>query len=250
MTMSMRDACPECRSPQFKRKGHIHNGKQHHRCKACGRQFVVDATHRLIDQEHRLVGERLLCEKISLHGICRAIGVSIRWLMEFMVTRFAAAPEHLHVPPGAASHNVMIACLAVEADAWWSFVQKKVNPHWVWIAMDRQRRQIIAFHVGDRSRESAKPLWANIPAGYREQATFYPDHYAAYLGVIPAAQPNPLAKLARNTNHIERFNNTLRQRVSQLVRSTWAFSKSGENHIGAIRYFICHYHLTKAALLV
>ena len=53
----------------------------------------------------------------------------------------------------------------------------------------------------------------------------------------------------RKTNHIERFNNTLRQRVSRLVRDTLSFSKKLANHIGAIKYFICHYHLTKAAAL-
>jgi len=47
---------------------------------------------------------------------------------------------------------------------------------------------------------------------------------------------------------MERFNNTLRQRVSRLVRSAWSFSKTLANHIGAIKYFICHYNLTKAAV--
>ena len=56
MTMSMRDACPECWSQQIKKNGHIHNGKQNHQCKDCGRQFVVDTTKRVIDEEHRLVG--------------------------------------------------------------------------------------------------------------------------------------------------------------------------------------------------
>jgi insertion element IS1 protein InsB len=129
-------------------------------------------------------------------------------------------------------------------------LQKKTNPHWVWIAMDKQTRQIIAFHAGDRSRGSAKQLWAKIPAVYRERATFYTDQYAAYIGVIPAAQHRAITKHARKTNHIERFNNTLRQRVSRLVRSTLAFSKTVEHHIGAIRYFICHYNLTRTALLV
>jgi IS1 family transposase len=64
--------------------------------------------------------------------------------------------------------------------------------------------------------------------------------------VIPAAQHYPIGKLARKTNHIERFNNTLRQRVSRLVRSALSFSKKLANHIGAIKYFICHYNLTKA----
>ncbi len=93
-------------------------------------------------------------------------------------------------------------------------------------------------------------MWSTIPVVYRERAIFSTDHYAAYTGVIPVAQHKPIGKYARKTNHIERFNNTLRQRVSRLVRSTLAFSKKLENHIGAIRYFICHYNLTKAALLV
>jgi IS1 family transposase len=51
------------------------------------------------------------------------------------------------------------------------------------------------------------------------------------------------------TTHIERFNNTLRQRLSRLVRDTLSFSKKVENHIGAIKFFICHYNLEKAAAL-
>ena len=85
-----------------------------------------------------------------------------------------------------------------------------------------------------------------IPKAYRQQATFYTDQYVVYIGVIPAAQHQPIGKLARKTNHIERFNNTLRQRVSRLVRSALSFSKKLANHIGAIKYFICHYNLTKA----
>src|SRR5262245_66404305 len=103
MTLSSREACPECGSPWFKKNGHIHNGEQNYRCKMCGRRFVVDATNRVIDIEQRTLVERLLCEKISLRGICRALGVSIRWLMDFMVARFAAVPDHLHIQPVASS---------------------------------------------------------------------------------------------------------------------------------------------------
>jgi insertion element IS1 protein InsB len=250
MTMSVSDVCPECRSQQFKKNGHIHNGKQNHSCKDCGRQFVVDATHRVIDEAQCLLGERVLCEKISLRGICRALRVSILRLMDFMVARCAAAPEQLHVRPVTTSRGLLIGCLAVEADEVWSFVQQKANPPWLWIAMDKETRQILAFHVGDRSRDSAKQVWINIPAVYREQAIFYTDQYAAYAGVLPPARHRAITKFARNTNHIERFNDTLRQRVSRLVRSTLAFSTNVENHIGAIRYFICDYNLTRAALLV
>jgi IS1 family transposase len=53
--------------------------------------------------------------------------------------------------------------------------------------------------------------------------------------------------LARKTNHIERFNNTLRQRVSRLVRDALSFSKKRANHIGAMKLFIYHCNLTRAA---
>ena len=142
----------------------------------------------------------------------------------------------------------MIQRLKVEADEMASFVQKKANKQWIWLAMDAKTRQIIAFHVGNRSRKSFKKLWAMIPQAYRQHATFYADQYVVYTGVIPAAQHCPIGKLARKTNHIERFNNTLRQRVSRLLRSALSFSKTLTNHIGAIKYFICHYNLTKAAV--
>src|SRR3989442_9290304 len=121
------------------------------------------------------------------------------------------------------------------------------NKQWVWIAMDAKTRQIIAFHVGDRSHKSAEQLWAKIPHAYRQHATFYTDQYVVYEKVIPAAQHRAISKLARKTNHIERFNNTLRQRVSRLVRAALSFSKKLANHIGAIKLFICHYNLTRAA---
>ena len=43
---------------------------------------------------------------------------------------------------------------------------------------------------------------------------------------------------------IERFNNTLRQRISRLAPKTFAFSKQLKNHLGAIAYFIHYYNLS------
>ena len=191
--------------------------------------------------------EHLLRERISLRGICRAVGVSLTWLLHFMVARFAACPDDLHVRVPRCPTDVVLRRLEAEADEMWSFVKKKANKQWIWIAMDAITRQVIAFHVGDRSRNSAKELWAKIPLVYREQATFHTDQYDAYTGVIPAERHRAITKKARKTNHIERFNNTLRQRVSRLVRETLSFSKKLAHHIGAIKYFICYYNLTRVA---
>jgi insertion element IS1 protein InsB len=115
--------------------------------------------------------------------------------------------------------------------------------------MDTKTHQVMALHVGDRSRESAKALWANIALVDREQATFHTAQDEAYRRVIPAERHRAITKKAHKTNYIERFNNTLRQQLSRLVRETLSFSKRLAHHTGAIRYFICHYNLTRAAAL-
>jgi insertion element IS1 protein InsB len=132
--------------------GRIHTGKQNHKCKACGRAFVLVPENRVITEKQRAVIERLLRERISLRGICRAIGVGLRWLLYFMTERFTAAPEHLYIRPTAGTQRVILRRLEAEVDELWSFVGQKANRQWVWIAMNAVSRQIIAFHVGDRSR--------------------------------------------------------------------------------------------------
>jgi hypothetical protein len=87
-------------------------------------------------------------------------------------------------------------------------------------------------------------LRSQIPKVYRQKATFYTDQYVVYDGVIPKAQHKAVNKLARKTNHIERFGNTLQQRVSRLVCRALSFSKKLANHVGAIKLFICHYNRT------
>jgi insertion element IS1 protein InsB len=246
MAMVVRDCCPECGSTDYKKNGHTHSGKQNYRCNACGREFVMNPEPVIISTEKRELIKKLLLERIPLRGICRAVGVSMKWLLELIADTYNDLPDHLNVRLVENGKDVIIQTLESEVDELWSFVGSKDNKQWVWIAMDVSTRQIIAFHVGDRSQESAKKLWQKIPKIYRDQATFYTDQNAAYEGVIPAKQHQAVTKQSGKVNHIERFNCTLRQRISRLVRKALSFSKKLINHIGAIKYFICHYNLAKA----
>ena len=162
--MAVREACPACQSQQFKKNGHIHNGKQNHQCKDCGRQFVLQPENCVIDEGQRSVVERLLLEKISLHGICRAVGVSMRWLMDFIVARFEAAPKDLKVQLPSRPGDVLLRCVEAEADEMHSFVQNKANEQWLWLAMDKPTRQIVAV---SRWRSQSQECAAAVgqPAG-------------------------------------------------------------------------------------
>jgi IS1 family transposase len=59
---------------------------------------------------------------------------------------------------------------------------------------------------------------------------------------VDAAPHRTVGKDSGQTSRMERFNNTLRQHVSRLVRKALSFSKKVENHIGTMRFFIHHYH--------
>jgi insertion element IS1 protein InsB len=233
--------CPQCGLSHIKRNGCTHYGKQNYRCKDCDRQFVEDSQY--IGEEMKDLIKVLLLERLSLRGICRVTGVSLTWLLDFITKLYAALPDDLNVTLSQAQKSLIrLVQLEAEADEIWSFVVSKKNKQWVWIALDVTTKQVIAFYVGDRSASSAQELWQRIPQVYRGHATFYTDGLAAYKTVLPSERHQVCAKSSGHTNMIERFNCTLRQRVSRLVRGSLSFSKTIRNHIGAIKYFICHYN--------
>jgi hypothetical protein len=60
--------------------------------------------------------ENLLRERISLRGICWAVGVSLTWLLHFIVACFAACPDDLHVQVPPRPTDVVLRRLEAEAD--------------------------------------------------------------------------------------------------------------------------------------
>jgi len=108
--------------------------------------------------------------------------------------------------------------------------------------MDAQSRAIIGIYIGDRSRRSAQHLWQSLPRVYRQCAMCYTDFWEAYAEVLPSKRHRAVDKDSGKTSYIERFNNTLRQRVGRLVRKTLSFSKKLTNHVGAIWYFMHYYN--------
>jgi insertion element IS1 protein InsB len=132
--------------------------------------------------------------------------------------------------------------LIVECDELWSFVGKKKRQQWTWVAKDRRTREVVGLVIGSRTRASAQKLWDSLPPIYRQCAVLYSDFWAAYAEVLPSKRHHAVGKESGQTNHVERFNNTLRQRCSRLVRKTLSFSKKLANHIGAIWYFVHHYN--------
>ena len=91
--------CPHCSSEQVVRNGRIHNGKQNHRCKDCGRQFVQNPQNKVIRQETKELINKLLLEKLPLAGIARVAEVSEPWLQGYVNQKYEAVPKQVESKP-------------------------------------------------------------------------------------------------------------------------------------------------------
>ena len=246
--MSKTITCPSCKGLNIIKNGFNRNGnKQRYKCKACHKQFVENGWRWFISPMTKELVQRLLLERISLRGICRVCGVSMSWLMSFISKLYEGQPEHLQLKveqeKQALAGSIYIKLMKIEADEMWTFVGEKSNKKWLWLTLHTDSRQIITFHVGNRGDESARELWQKVPTAIKEICLVYSDDWDAYKGIIPP-EKHCYSKWKGDTNHVERINNTFRQRISRLVRKSLSFSKSLDNHIGAIKYFICNYNLS------
>ncbi len=113
---------------------------------------------------------------------------------------------------------------------------------WIWFALNRDTREIVGVYLGDRSKGSAKKLWDSLPNAYKKYGFAFTDQLLSYTAAFPKNQLRQCEKSTGATSHIERFNLTVRQRISRLVRKSLAFSKKLENLVGAVWMFVHDYN--------
>lgn len=148
------------------------------------------------------------------------------------------------IQPIAATIQPLRSRPTLEFDELWSYVGSKANKVWIWLALERETRRIVGIAFGDRSDATCRELWASLPSDYRKRATIYTDYWESYAHIVPSKRLHQVGKDTGETAHIERFNNTLRQRCANLVRKALSFSKDEILHQVRIRVFIDQYNLT------
>ncbi len=231
--------CRHCGQPTLIKYGFAPNGKQKYRCRRCGRQSRDYPQRPGYSDERCEEMLRAYQERSSLRGLERTFGVArstvIAWIkkgQQLQNLKDTLIEPDRHDPDAT----------TLELDELWSFVTKKTHKVWIWLAICRKTRQVVAYVIGDRSERTCHRLWEAIPAAYR-QGTCYSDFLDAYATIIPDEQHQPVGKETGETAHIERFNNTLRQRLARFVRKTLSFSKSDEMHELCLRLFLHRYNM-------
>ena len=71
----------------------------------------------------------------------------------------------------------------LELDELYSVVGSKANKRWLWVALCRRTRQVVAYVLGDRNEAPCKRLFRRIPLSYHSCAT-YSDFWAASAKVF------------------------------------------------------------------
>ena len=227
--------CGKCGSTNIVRNGINHCGNQQYLCKDCRTCRVLSPKSVGYSAERR---EEFLALYQSAAQYARG-RTGNRCLSAYIGSmdkkKVALSPTIEETLLPAEPDDVL------ELDEVWSFVQKRANKRWLWTAICRRTRQIVAAVVGDRSAKTCQKLWEVIPESYR-RCHSYSDFWEAYSLVFDEETHRSVGKETGETAHMERWNNTLRQRVGRYVRKTLSFSKLNFWHQIVTEMFIVTYN--------
>ena len=232
--------CSRCGSINIVRNGKNKCGNPQYHCKDCGAYRVLKPKTKYPAQHQQTI-LKACQERISLRGLERVFGVHRQTVSRWIERQAVQLPLLVESLLPVQAEDVL------ELDELWSFVGSQAHKCWLWIALCRRTRQIVGFFLGDRDTISCQQLWQRVPLEY-SACPLYTDAWQTYPDVLPSGQHHPVGKETGETAHVERWNNTLRQRLARYVRKTLSFSKSERFHYWMTLWFIIEYNHRWASL--
>ena len=97
---------------------------------------------------------------------------------------------------------------------------KKRNKLWIWVAICRKTKQILAIFCGKRTKKAARSIWSLIKD--LRPRTIVTDKWSAYRGILPKRK-HVVGK--QYTQAIESVNATFRHYLCRFRRKTKGYSK-------------------------
>jgi IS1 family transposase len=268
------------------RYGRQKNGEQEYKCKRCGKRF------------NRRKGTPLEGLRTPIYVIVMAIamymcGVGVAMIadvtgkqektVERWIRRIAPHCEGL-IKQELSKQNHGFTSVYLQMDEFWSYLWRKKTKVWIWTGIDVVTRLFIAFHIGDRSGDSAKALIETIKTrihgvpglittdgleAYVEKIKRY-FKGSMYAQVVKEWEGGRIARVYKmvisshsleqvvefisrlknvgktvNTSYVERFNLTLRNCLCSLVRRTLAAAKLKGELEGQMFLFQVYYNFIR-----
>src|SRR5262249_542672 len=135
-------------------------GNAQYHCKDCGAYRVLEP-HKIENFERQAQALRAYRERASLRGLERIFGIARQQVVGWIEAELRRLPTLLDSLLHKRRGDIL------ELDELWAFVYSRDNERWLWTALCRRTRQIVAFVIGDRSAATCRRLWAAIPPEYR-----------------------------------------------------------------------------------
>lgn len=228
------EKCPNCSSENIVKNGFTKGANQRVLCNDCLKSRVLYRKgSQAIDLEAL---RRCFLERMSLCGVCRVFLLSYYQvyqqlnlsclLLPFFKTQVMA---HTHLDD------------VLEFDELCGYCQKKKHKQWLWAALSRKTRQIVAYVIGDRSEKTFRRLIRKIPNGYLKCQSFS-DYWKSYAILKAKRNHQQVGKNSGQTNHIERYWASVRARITRYVRKSLSFSRSLRYHHLVTKLFIVNYN--------
>lgn len=207
---SSENNCQYC-DGQCVKNGLQHNGIQRLKCKVCKKTQQRVYNYGACRQVQRKLFWSCLVNGCSLRGTQRITGIAVSTQIRLIKAKGRKLVANQHYNKGD----------IYELDEMRTYVGRKKNPIWVIMAVSRTTRQIVDMQVGYRTKRTLKIVTDKLLL--LEPRSVYTDGLKEYRYLMPS---HIHRVKAYGTNHIERFNLTLRTHLARLTRRSICFSKS------------------------
>lgn len=201
--------CPRCKNHAV--KNGFQDKKQCYKCLSCNKKFQERYIYNAYNHQTDHYITLLLKESCGVRSISRILKISKKTVL----SRILKISNQIKSP-----RFLQTGC-KYEIDEVWTFIQRKENFTWITYALERKSKNVIAFFVGNKSKEDIKPLIDQVLL--LNPGRIYTDRLNIYPSLVPATIHR---RFQYCTNIIERNNLTLRNRIKRLSRKTICFSKS------------------------
>jgi transposase-like protein len=139
--------CRASGSENIVRNGTNKAGSAQYHCKNCGVYRVLEPKQNTAHKQREQV-LKAYQERASLRGLARIFGIARHRVMNWILAHLQKLPTLVDslLPKHRGD--------SLELDEQWAFVYQKEIERWLWTALCRRTRQIVACVIGDRSADT------------------------------------------------------------------------------------------------
>ncbi len=192
------------------KNGYTRTGKQRYKCRDCGKTMLLEYRNNACSQDTDADIIKLIREGMGIRNTARYLAISTTTLLK----RILLIASKLKSP-------VIAVNKTYEVDELRTFIKQKDRPIWIVCAYERESKCIVSFCIGNRTNKTLSVVLKTLKLG--KATSIFTDGLKNYRYLIDRS----VYRVKRYaTNHVERFNLTLRTHLKRPNRRTICFSRS------------------------